>query len=223
MDVKRFFSGFGREIFILLLFGGMLLVMNARPFVISLMPAVSFQDMLDGKEIKAGSHVAGDVVYTLDYFASETTYTKYRDGSRSGDHKNGNYYLIPTSEGFVGLKCRQVDVSDLNKLTDETFDYLNGGAEPVTRPFSQGIVEEMEEEIRKYYWEYLEDMGYTEAEIETLGTPLVIRYTSFGGVRIMFAIGILLVGAAFFILWRRYKESMDVPPLKRAVDLPDIG
>ena len=55
------------------------------PGNISPAPAVSFQEILDGEEVKAGSHVKGDIVYVLDYFATESTYTQRSDGSRSGD------------------------------------------------------------------------------------------------------------------------------------------
>ena len=115
MDIKKLFRSIGRDTLMLLVLGGMLIYLSAEDFVVSFKPAVSFQDMLEGTKVKEGSHVAGDVVYSLGYFASETTYTKYKDGSRSGDRKNGNYYLIPTAEGFVGLKSRQADVAGLDK------------------------------------------------------------------------------------------------------------
>lgn len=205
--MDRFFRCITKDLLILLVMGGVLFVMNAHPFLVSLKPAISFEDMINGTEIQPGDHVAGNVVYSLDYFASETTYTRYKDGSRSGDHKNGNYYLIPAASGFAGLKCRQVDVSDMNKLTDETFAMLEGGAEPTTQIFLQGEVEVMESDLVKYFNEYLTDMGYTEAEIKTMGEPLVIRYVSFGGVRGMFAVGTLLLILSGVIFVRRFKRE----------------
>ena len=132
MDFKRLFNALGRGILILLLFGGGMLWMTTGDLIISFKPAISFEDMLDGKEVKPGNHVAGDVAYVLDYFASETTYTEYKDGSRSSGKKSGRYYLIPTAEGYIGLKGREVDVSELDQLSDETYEYLMGGAEPST-------------------------------------------------------------------------------------------
>ena len=96
--------------------GATLLYLTAADFVISIKPAVSFEDMLDGKEVQVGSRVAGEVVFAMDYFASESTYTRYEDGSRSGSRKSGNYYLIPTAEGYIALKSRQADVSALDAL-----------------------------------------------------------------------------------------------------------
>lgn len=220
MDIKKFLDGFGRDVLLLLMFGVIMIYLNGYDAVVSLKPAISFEDMLDGTEVKAGSHVAGNVAYALDYFASESTYTRYRDGSRSTDRKSGNYYLIPTSTGFIGLKSRQVDVSALNKLSDETFEFLTSGTVPTTEIYMQGTVKVMEDELAKYYCEYLEDMGYTESEIEEMGQPLVIQYISFGAVRVMFLSGIVLILLAFLIMWRRYKRALIGSGLKKAEDLP---
>ena len=110
MNIKKLFSGLGRDVLLLFVIGGVLLYQTAGTALVSIKPAVSFEDMLDGAEVKPGTHVAGDVVYAFDYFASETSYTQRSDGSRSGDRKNGNYYLIPIANGYIGLKCRQADV-----------------------------------------------------------------------------------------------------------------
>lgn len=223
MDIKKLLRGFGKDILMLLLFGGIMIFQSAADMVISLKPAVSFEQMLDGKEVKVGSHVAGDVLYALDYFASQSTYTKRSDGSRSGSRKSGNYYLIPTSTGYIGLKSRQSDVEALNTLTDETFEYLETGTEPTTTVFMQGSVEVMGDKIAKYYREYLEDLGYTEDEIEKMGEPLVIEYVNFNASRAWFAIGVVLIAFAFFLLWRRYKRAQKGSGLPKAEDLPNIG
>lgn len=223
MDIKKFLSGFGRGTLILLMFGAILIYQSAADLVVSLKPAVSFEQMLDGTEVKAGSHVAGDVLYALDYFASQSTYTQRSDGSRSGSRKSGNYYLIPTSTGYIGLKSRQSDVEALNTLTDETFQYLETGTEPTTTVFTQGSVEVMGDKIAKYYREYLEDLGYTESEIEDMGEPLVIQYVNFQAVQISFVFGVFLIVLTCFLLWRRYKRALKGSGLPKAEDLPDIG
>ena len=144
----------------------------------------------------------------MDYFASESTYTQRSDGSRSGDKANGNYYLIPTETGYIGLKSRQVDVADMNKLSDETYDFLLGnGAEPATKIFMQGTVEVMEDELVRYYEEYLMDMGYTKSEIDDMGDALVIQYRSFTAVRVLFCIGLVIGLLGIFLLVRRYKRG----------------
>ena len=164
MNIKKLFSGLGRDVLLLFVIGGVLLYQTAGTALVSIKPAVSFEDMLDGAEVKPGTHVAGDVVYAFDYFASETSYTQRSDGSRSGDRKNGNYYLIPIANGYIGLKCRQADVAALDKLSEETFTFLQTGAEPSTTIFMEGNVEVLEGEVAIYYQE---SVSYTHLTLPT--------------------------------------------------------
>lgn len=218
--MKRLFRIFGRDVLVLLMFGGVILYTSFSDFMISLKPAVSFEDMLDGEKVKEGDHVAGNVLYALDYFASQSSYTRYKDGSRSGNRKTGNYYLIPVSDGgFIGLKSREADVTALNKLSDETFENLEGGPEPVIEIFMQGAVRPMETDLAKHYNEYLESFGYTKEEIKAMGDPLVIVYVNFRAAQIMFAVGILLILLVVWILARRYKRDVEGSGLPRAEDL----
>ena len=209
MDFRKLIGAIGTDVIMLIIIGGIMLFNSASDMVVSFKPAVSFEEMFDGKEVKAGSHVAGDVLFVMDYFASESTYTQRSDGSRSGDKANGNYYLIPIAEGekYIGLKSRQVDVADLDKLTEETYNFLVDGTEMTTQVFMQGTVEVMENELVRYYREYLVDMGYTESEIDAMGEPLVIQYRSFTAVRVLFFIGLALVLLAVFFVWRRYRRE----------------
>ena len=221
MDIRRLFRCMGRGTWMLIGVGATLLYLTAADFVISIKPAVSFEDMLDGKEGKEGSRVAGEVGFAMDYFASESTYTRYEDGSRSGSRKSGNYYLIPTAEGYIALKSRQADVSALDALSEETFEYMNNGLEPSTVIHMQGKVERMEGTLAGYYEEYLEELGYSEAEIDAFGEPLVIRYLNFIAVQSMFAAALLILFLDIFFLQRRYRRAGEDRGFKRAEDLPD--
>lgn len=220
--MKKFLSCFSKGTFMLLMFGVIMICISAVDTFISLKPAVSFQDMMDGEEVKKGTHVAGNVVYAMDYFASESSYTKYSDGSRSGSKKSGNYYLIPTATGYIGLKSREADVSALNDLSDETFEFISDGAEPKTEIFMQGTVKKMDNKLAGYYQDYLEELGYTQEEIDEMGQPLYIEYVSFGAVRVMFLIGVLLILLGFFLMWRRYKRmEARIKNMKSVDDLPE--
>lgn len=221
MNIGKLLGGLGRLFLFLLLMGGILVIVSAGDFVVSLKPVVSFDDLLDGTQVEAGDHVEGNVPYVLDYFASETTYTQYKDGSRGSSRASGNYYLIPTAEGFIGLKSRQADVDALDALTEETFDYMLGGEEPTAEVFMQGVVKAMDDEVAQYYREYLEDWEYTEEEIESFGEPLVIEYTDFTVVRVMFAVGVVLILLSVFLLWRNYKRPEKPSKLKKVEDLPE--
>lgn len=188
--------------------------------IVSLKPAVSFEDMLDDKEVSPGTHVSGDVVYTLDYFASESTYTKRSDGSRSGSRKSGNFYLVPTSTGYIAVKCRQADVEAFNKLVDETFEFLSTGTEPTTKVFMEGTVKPLSGQLVSYYNEYLEELGYTESEIQEMGEPLVVQYVAFGFVRGFFIAGLVLLLLLLLLIRNNYKRAVRGSGLNRVEDLP---
>ena len=223
MDIKKLIHCIRKDVLILLAAGGIVLYQTAPDIVACIRPAISFQDMLDGEEVKPGSRIAGNVVYSFDSFATESTYTRYSDGSRSGSRKSGKYYLLPMADGFIGLKCRQVDVAAMDQLTDETYEILmssDSGAKATTEIYTQGIVREMDKEIAGLYQRYWEDNGFTQEDIEALGTPLLIEFLSFNAVRIGFAIGVLMVLIAVFIVFVRYRKAYEGSGLRRAEDLP---
>ncbi len=222
MKIGAIFRAFNTGVLMLVMIGGMMLYLTTGDLIVSFKPAISFEDMLDenSKGVKAGQHVEGNVKYVLDYFASESTYTKYSDGSRSGSKKSGNYYLIPTVDGYIGLKSREKDVSTLNQLTEETYTYLTTGEEPVTEFFVEGRVHKLKGNLVRYYKEYLQEFGYSDSEIEAMGEPLVIQYVSFTAVRVMFVIGIVFLALGLFLFQRRYRYEVMGSGLPKAEDLP---
>ena len=84
----------------------------------------------------------------------------------------------------------------------------------------EGVVKPLEGNLVNYYNEYLEELGYTEAEIKEMGEPLVIEYVFVTGVQIVFAIGVVLLLLAFFVLWRKSKKIARGSGLNRVEDLP---
>lgn len=222
MKIGNVLRAFGREVLTLLAFGGILTYMSIPDLIVSFKPAVSFEEILEegGRDIKPGSHVAGNVVYVLDYFASESTYTRRQDGSRSGDRRSGNYYLIPTADRYIALKSRQADVEALDQLSEESFNYFITGEEPKTEIYMEGKAEILEDKLVKYFQDYLKEFGFEEDEIEAMGTPLVIRYVNFTAVRVMAAIGVVLLLLAALLYRRRYRFETRGSGLRRAEDLP---
>lgn len=221
MKIGNLVRSVNRGVLTLLAFGGMLLYLSAADLVVSFKPAVSFEELLEeDKELKPGSHVKGNVVYALGYFASESTYTKRSDGSRSGSRKSGNYYMIPAATGCFALKCRQSDVEALDGLSEETFDYMMSGTEPSTEIFIEGKAEYLEGKLAGYYKKYLADLGYTEDEVEQMGEPLVVRYVNFMAVRIGFVLGLVLVLLGIFLLRAGYLREERGSGLRKAEDLP---
>ncbi|MDE7218706.1 MAG: hypothetical protein K2O45_03660 [Oscillospiraceae bacterium] len=223
MKIKHILGGINWGVIILIAFGGMMLFQSVPEDIIALKPAVSFEDMLDeGVEVKAGAHVSGKVPYVFDAFASEETYTRYSDGSRSGSKASGAYYLVPTAEAFIAMKGRQADVGILDDLIDETWDYMETGIQPKTEFSMEGKTEVLEGQLARYFKEYLMDLGYTEAELEEMGDPLVVRTVNFTACWVMTAIGLVLVLLGVLLFRRGYRVAKYGSGLSRAEDLPDV-
>lgn len=171
--------------------------------------------------MKAGDHVSGKVPYVFDTFASEETYTQYKDGSRSAGKASGMYYLVPTADAFIAMKGRQADVEVLDGLIEETWTYMMTGEEPAAEFSMDGKVEVLEPQLAGYFKDYLRDeLELTDDVIESLGEPLVVRYVNFTACWVMTAIGFALVLLGALLFRRGYRLSKYGSGLKRAEDLP---
>lgn len=222
--MKHILRGINWGVIILFAFGGMMLFQSIPEDIISLKPAISFEDLLEeGTEVKAGDHVSGKVPYVFDTFASEETYTQYKDGSRSAGKASGMYYLVPTADAFIAMKGRQADVEVLDGLIEETWTYMMTGEEPAAEFSMDGKVEALEPQLAGYFKDYLRDeLEITDDVIESLGDPLVVRYVNFTACWVMTAIGLVLVLLGALLLRRGYRISKYGSGLKRAEDLPDV-
>ena len=231
--MKHIFKSLNMAVILLFVFGGMLVWNSVPEVIIALKPAVSFDDMLDEEtELKAGMHVSGQVPYVLDSFAEESTYTRNSDGSRTGSKASGKYYMVPTASSFIAMKSHQTDVKTLDKLVDETWDYMMGGAEPTTEFSMEGHIEVLDDaQLIRYYNEYLEELGYSESEIADLGTPLLVRPMSFTSCWVLLGIGILLLAIGILLFRRGYRISKygsarrrtEPQPYVPPVQTPDDG
>lgn len=205
--MKKILASLNRLNLSLLILGIVAISMFFSAFVTSFYPAISFEDLLDGVEIKAGSHIEGNVILSFSPFASETTETKNNSGSVTSKKASGNYYVIPmANDVFIGLKTNQEHVFDMDRLVDETYAYIDGGAEPTAKVFIQGMVKPMDEELVKYFREYMLNSDFTEAEIDSMGQPMFIEYTSFGDARIIFVIGVVLILTGIGLIYMKYRK-----------------
>lgn len=206
ISINRIFKSFSSASIALLFIGIALFGSSISITITSLIPATSYDDLLDGAEVKVGTHVAGEVAFVLDCFAEESTYTVRSDGSRSGSENSGNYYILPTADGFIALKSNSSQVSKLDKLIDETWDYLMYGTEPTTVIKVEGRVEKMESDVLRYYNKYMLNNGYTQEELDIMGEPLLIKYGNFAFMRILTLGGIVAFLVAIFLVRREYKR-----------------
>lgn len=201
------FSAINRLSLVLLVVGATLISVSYSAFITSFRPPVSFEALLEGQAVKPGSHVAGNVVSAFPPFASQTTYTKYKNGSRSTERASGSFYVIPTDKGFIGLKTNEDQVVAMDQLVEETLRYSEeGGTPPTKKVYIEGEVLPMEPKLVKYYKEYLKESGFSAAEIKAMGEPLVIQYTVFRNVQLMVAGGIIVILAGIGLIVRRYKQ-----------------
>lgn len=204
--MSKFFSCFTRGVLLFLIGGAMCLWMSASDFIVSLKPAKSFEDFMEA-DPQNGMHVKGNIVYSYDCFASEETWTENRNGSRTAAKTSNYYYAIPGYENVLAVEVKTDLSSSMEKLADETFEYLNGGAMPTTEIPFEGRVSKMENDLARYFKEYLEEIGFTEAEITAMGDPLVVERRSFASVRGIFAAGVVLVILAILFFIRNLKKK----------------
>lgn len=209
--MKKIFASLNRLNLGFLILGITLMSMFFSEFVSSFYPVISFEDLLDGVEIKKGSHVEGNVLMAFEPFASETTYTKNKSGQTTSTKASGNYYVIPMGyDNFIGLKTNQSHVSAMNRLVNETYNFFDGGLEPTTEVFIQGMVKKMDKELVRHFRNYMIQSDFTEEEINAMGTPLYINYTSFKNVRISFTIGVALTLAGIGLIFMKFRKLSSV-------------
>ena len=103
MKIGDLIRSLNTAVVMLLLGGGIALYLSVPDLIISFKPAISFEELLeeDGRELTSGSHVTGKVVYALDYFASESSYTRRSYGS-SGTEPSTEFFTEGKAELLEG-------------------------------------------------------------------------------------------------------------------------
>ncbi|MDE6699027.1 MAG: hypothetical protein K2J91_06090, partial [Lachnospiraceae bacterium] len=177
--MKKFFNAlFKQYVLLFLIIGIVLLVIFLGDTITSFMPSKDFEDIMEyGLEV--GDHVSGDLLYSFDYFAVEDTVTTHKGGATTTSKGTAYFYVIPGDynlDVLYGLEVRKADSSEVSKNTDETFEYLDGAGEPVTRPYMEGKAVKMDDEMAGYFKKYLEDSGYTINEIKAMGDFIMVDY-----------------------------------------------
>ncbi|WP_075720876.1 DUF6709 family protein [Roseburia sp. 499] len=213
--MERISNSLSRGIFVLLVFGIMLMVVSGKMTITSLMPENDFEDLME-KEAKEGMHIKGEVQYAFDCYAYEETWKENKDGSRTPAKTSHYYYAIPgEGDNFIGLEVAVDDKVDMETLADETYEYLSGGEEPSTKIMAEGRMTKMDEEMSGLFKEYLQEIGYTNEEISGMGEFYYIEQpASMQTERLMFAGGILLVVIAIVIFIIRFKKNKPVTEME---------
>lgn len=203
----RLFNKISGAGLMLALIGTLLLAFSLRDTVISFKAARSFDDVLSG-DVAAGDHVAGRVPYLLDSFASMQTWTENRsNNSRTAKKTSSQYYVLPGGRGYLGLTVHSSNFSPANKLVDQTYGYLSGGAAPTAELELDTRVVKMEEELAEMFRQTLrEDYGFSDTDIDTMGPLLMAEPRAFGTIRVFCGVGgaLFLLGAVLLVrYWRK--------------------
>lgn len=216
--MKSFLKGLSRFYFSLILLGVILAGMSFSHVVVSFRPPVSFDELVNGAEVKTGSHVEGELTACLPPFASQTTTQAYY-GTAVGAPSSRSFYLVPVTGGFLGLKAFEIQTEAMDALVRETAAYLGGTGEITSVVSVEGVVRPMGKELAGYFREYLQEVGYSDKELDAMGEPMFIEATDFGASRILFNGGIglfllavLLVHLRSRKLMRREREEAALPP-----------
>ena len=168
-----------------------------------------FGDLIDGN-VKVGDRVCGEIYYALDYFATEQTWTERSDGSRTAKKTSAYYYIIPAGDDFAAIEISAAKAKAMEKLTDETWEYLMGGSDTSTLVEFDGrvkLLEKEEPELVEYYEEAMVEFGYTEAELEDMGPVMLLIPRAFNTIRAFCAVGAAFLVIAIFLAAKTYRPA----------------
>lgn len=219
-----FFRKISRAGLVLVILGVACLWVSLGDTIISFKQAKDFEDVLDG-DVAAGDHVAGQVLFLLDPFASMQTWTENsKTGSTTPKKTSSQYYVLPGGEGYVGLTVNSKNFSIADKLVDQTYDFLSTGSMPTTELTVDARVVVMDEELAGMFRSDMKEYyGYTDQELEEMGPILMVEPRAFTTIRIVCGVGAALVLAGVLVLalhWR--KVSVQERKAKEEAPGPDL-
>ena len=200
----RFFQRISRIGLVLILFGTMMLTQSASDFILSFHTPKSFAEVLENG-LSAGDRVRGQVPLLLDSFAYEQTWTE-SGGSRTAKKTSEYYYVLPAGDSFVGLTISAYNSAEADKLVEQTYDYLSGGAEPAAVVELDARVSEMEDDLISMFEEEMKEYyDYSSRELESMKPYLMVEPRSFTAVRVLCIGGAALILLGVFVFVRRWR------------------
>lgn len=222
--MNNFMGKISRAGLILAIIGGVLLWFALGDAIISFKPARSFDDVLEDG-LKAGDHVSGRVPYLLDYFGSLQTWTENSaNNSRTPAKTSARYYVLPAGENYAGLRVGTQNIPAAGNLVDETYGYLAGAGEPTTVLEIDARVVEMEEELVELFRDEMKEYyDYTDQELESMGTLLMVEPRAFTAVRVICGLGLAFLLLGILLLVRRWRKISAAYRQAQAAYDPELG
>ncbi len=204
--MARFIKSLSTLVIILLVIGGILIYGSFGSFMASVKPVNTFEDLATA-ELEDGMHIEGDVTDVLGLIGYEETWKESSSGTRTKSTISMYYYAIPVGEKIIGVEIRPSDNDEMEKLYNEVYEYyMNGGAEPTTKIALQGELCVMEDDLKGLFDDCLEDMGYTQENIDALGEVYYVDYTDFGNMRVMFIAGVVIFALGIVVFILRFRK-----------------
>ncbi len=204
----KFMDKISRAGIILLALGIGLLCVSVKDTITSFKTPVSFEELME-REVQPGDHVQGRVPLLLDSFALEQTWTENKStNSRTPKKTSHGYYVMVCFEGNMALSVGSSNISAANSLVDQTYGYMENGNPPVSDLEIDGRVVEMEEDLVKLYREEMLDYyGYTEEELDAMGTLLLVEGRSFLTIQIFCAVGAVFTILGLVLVIRKWRKA----------------
>lgn len=183
--------------------GIVLLLGNGKNFLTAVKPAYDMDYVIANGAWK-GMHISGEVPFVYDCFA---------EMENMGNNKvTAYYYAIPSGDGMMVLQMPAGMRDAAERLLEETIEYLGTGVPPVSVLPIEGYVEKAEGRLPYLLSQYMAEVGYSEAEIEAMGEPLMVQDAgrSFDKARIYAPVGMILLGlgilVSVFVIYRKVRR-----------------
>ncbi len=176
--------------------------LNSLDGVIDLIRGPQTLEEIEVEDIRS-QYVETDIYFVMDCFAEYVTTNSRTNVERT----QWLYYIIPVGDAEYMAVRVNAEVGDiLDDICDETWNYLSGYADmPYTTYHMTGKITRMSDEELTYYYDWFEEAGFTQSEIDAYVLPFMIQNNMVGGA--VFSAGVpeaivpfAIVGLVFF-LW----------------------
>lgn len=162
---------------ILSIAGIIMLFMSLQEGVASLRPHVDlYGDTTNVSEIGYFDMVDAEVYAVFDCFASEEV---TKNSAKVDEHF---FYIVPAFNGddmyYIGVKVNDKTWKTYDQLIDITYEYLMGYTDEIgdVSTVTTGCLKKMDSKVKKYYYEWFEEMEWfdSEEEMNTYALPVYI-------------------------------------------------
>lgn len=135
--------------------------------------------------------------------------------------------MIPAGEdGMAAVFIRKADLDAMERLTEETYEYLDGGDIPQTEVHFEGVALKMDRNLKGLegaFRDELEYLGYTESDVEKMLTSwsdgeCLVLYgpAQMSTMYVMTAVAFVLVLTGIFFIARNYRRETEYDELRES-------